>query len=1706
MTPTMNRTPPTIPLPDVPVQEVDHFSLMKSLKNTSIGIRNKIRVFQTKFKKSKFVVPDDNEEIIWMLKAYYDRSLFEDPGVIEDAYEPELKYLACDKDMMMLLFDLKKFQRTTQALRLRYASKMDTVAVHVILMLCDGFKKNRLNSLKNRQRPEFEPQGFADILTSLKMQHNVAPEVELKIDQLSEMFREAIKTVSDTATTVSSDYNDVFSKLVDLPVVLGIISTGILTMRTKEKSWLAAFAMFTTYYSYNHSEEVKTIATQIHKFVLDRFEQTEEIQMDSIEPQGFDTAPSFVSLAFALTSLVTMKEVPNKNWSSAFVKNFGQIPRIADGLAVCISTAINLMTQAMVFLKSKITDSPGLDWLSKTIPEVDSWAVKVEAIADEAHNGKLGLTSINRDRLYRLEMESAELSSKVHTGVEGFRVKSTIQAYGQILRKLMRPFAHMSLDKAAFRMEPVSMMLRGAPGVGKTWVINHLIVELLGRTLPLEELPAFQANYKTFVYNRAPETEYWDDYEGQAFCVMDDAFQARDMIGKPTEPLEFIRCINNHPYNLHMAAIENKGNVQFRSRFVLASTNMYTFKPESIFSVEALMRRFHFIVDVVPKKEYCTPETRDCKTYKDRRLNHDDVRLRDEFGKIRFNADIYEFVEVHFHDLKNNPQSFSYGKVRDFRQFIDLITETYHNKCEISDLYLGDVATRISQIVEERNIVPQGLEKLRFADHLNSKIESKFDDQFALHFKDAHLLKRLDSLISSRSEMKFMGYKAILEHIGCVQEDAYVEIVNGHLLPENVDIMKFTFYLELVLGEEEFSDDFLAKLRPKIFPGMDQFLVEARKFKDELYEDFEKLKRFVLQKMEQYPLISLSLKFLGFASVALMLYRMFKPSQEFEMESYKHKERTGEIKVSKAASSGTFVAEGYKHKERTGEIKTKPVASSAFVAEAGGDQNNFEVCRALIRKSTYSLFFPDIEGRVGVITVLAGRVAIIPFHYIGLIRNRIQCGAFDEKSELRVKNEFQQMNQSIPIKNILDFKQTQALKERDLCVFILPDHFHQHTDLTKRFVSFENIEKSLDFKCTLSIPDEDFFTRERVNCHPMKNVRVVDRSGDAPEVWYITSAFSYECNTKKGDCGAVLSIDDKAVGPGKICGIHVAGNNTGTGISAAICRENVEEILTCYQSLGQYQYPPSEGIIGMEPQSLSSPAPGSFIPYGKLPTAIYSSPKSKIARSKVYGMWGPAKTSPARLRKFISDGVCIDPRVNAISRYGGIPSTKVDPLIAQACVDSLFSRFMRVTNMGSRHRPHVFSFEDAILGRPGVAFCDSIPRNTSAGYPHVLSPKAEFPGKSWYFGLGDDYDLLRPQCLELRKDVEQVIELARKGVRSSHVFVDTLKDERLIHSKVEIGKTRLVSAAPLVLTIATRMYFLDFSMFLMENRIRCHTAPGVNPYSEEWDLLSKMLLSKGDNIIAGDFSGYDSRQLTMVLMKICGAINVWYNDGEENAMIRTTLFQEVVNSIHVSGDTIYQWVSKLPSGHPLTTILNSLQAVILVHMCWVLLHEDGLRSTELFWEKVYICSFGDDNIMSVSADSKWFNQSAIAQTMLLLNQVYTDEAKTSGSDVFFRTLGEVSFLKRSFRYDKDLKRYLAPLSLDSLLETPYWYHENKERINVQRTIIDNTILELSLHSREIFDEWAPKVLQASRDHLGWIPAARTYEQCQAQCVGLTLHW
>jgi len=384
----------------------------------------------------------------------------------------------------------------------------------------------------------------------------------------------------------------------------------------------------------------------------------------------------------------------------------------------------------------------------------------------------------------------------------------------------------------------------------------------------------------------------------------------------------------------------------------------------------------------------------------------------------------------------------------------------------------------------------------------------------------------------------------------------------------------------------------------------------------------------------------------------------------------------------------------------------------------------------------------------------------------------------------------------------------------------------------------------------------------------------------------------------------------------------------------------------------------------------------------------------------------------------------------------------------------------------------IYTFEEAVLGVPTEKF-RAIPRATSAGFPMVFYTNK---GKKEIFGEGLDYDLTTPMCCDMRLRVQHILNSAARGERLSHIYMDFLKDELRSKAKNDAVATRLISCAPLDYTIAWRQMFGAYSAAMFRVNTNSGMAPGICTFAD-WSKLSRLLSSKGERCFDGDFKGFDSSEQPTVHMLALKMINRWYNDGPENARIREVLWLDLVHSRHLTGlgndqRYIVQWNKSLPSGHPFTTIINSIYSLFMLIASYIHLTGDRVG----FWTKVFSVTYGDDNVSNVADEiADIFNQATVSASLKeLFHMTYTSAHK--GAELGTTDeLTNMSFLKRGFGYENNV--VLCPLEVDSFYFTPYWCKNARLKNDIIVDTLENALEELSLHPPEVWDRLSQPIIE-----------------------------
>lgn len=572
----------------------------------------------------------------------------------------------------------------------------------------------------------------------------------------------------------------------------------------------------------------------------------------------------------------------------------------------------------------------------------------------------------------------------------------------------------------------------------------------------------------------------------------------------------------------------------------------------------------------------------------------------------------------------------------------------------------------------------------------------------------------------------------------------------------------------------------------------------------------------------------------------------------------------------------------------------------------------------------------------------------------------------------------------------------------------------------------------------------------------------------------------YSAPVRSGDCGGVITLDDVRRSGGAIAlGLHFGGRvGVGRGLGVVVTQEMVQQALTTLAPVID-DFEADARKQGFELQNGGDMRlnTGSFVHLGSVPVPVSSPVVSRLVRNPItFERFGENHKRPAYLRPFVDDsGERVFPMMKALDKYANLDvGADVPDLLVVTHV--AMSKFSALT---LHHPRRLLSFEESVVGVPELEI-RSVTRGTSAGFPFVLSSTGA--GKTDFFGKDDQFDLSTPKAIELRLRVEDIIAKAADGVRLAHVYRDFLKDETRKHSKVDAGETRLISSAALDYVLAWRMMFGAFQSAVFKTRVDSGMAPGVNPYSE-WNRVAYNLQRCGRQCFDGDFAAYDAGESPEVHAALLNYINSWYDDGATNARIRSVLWRDLVNSRHLGGlepqcDTLYQWTKGMPSGHPFTTIVNSMYCLVVMASAY----QKCTGRITTFWDDCHVVTYGDDNVTNVcDAVAPVFNQATVAAAVKeLFGYEYTSSRK-DGSLMTTVPIESLSFLKRGFRLEAGVWR--APLELDSCLRSMYWTSaRGTAKLRAQTADdLDAAQRELSLHPPEVWETYMPTIQEIRKD-------------------------
>jgi hypothetical protein len=634
---------------------------------------------------------------------------------------------------------------------------------------------------------------------------------------------------------------------------------------------------------------------------------------------------------------------------------------------------------------------------------------------------------------------------------------------------------------------------------------------------------------------------------------------------------------------------------------------------------------------------------------------------------------------------------------------------------------------------------------------------------------------------------------------------------------------------------------------------------------------------------------------------------------------------------------------------------------------------------------------------------------------------------------------------------------------RDLCLLHLP-FLPPRKDITQYFAS-----KDFDVRA-----NGIYLKRMRdgsLETLPFKSATRVTRMLSVFNIFNSVNSWDASPNepTVVGDCGMPMILDSQ-LGP-IIVGLHVAGNET-TCRATGVTREWISENADRFKSLTLQTSTPSlstptvtKDLTTLHHKSVfrymetgTANVYGSFLGFRRQPKTMV---EDTIFKDYLLNHGYTTKYTAPMM------GGYIPKRIAALDLCR--PVQKMDQSILQKCADAYFNDIVNNLPREEWELIHPYDNFTTVNGAAGISYVDAINRGTSAGFP--WSKKKHFLNES-VPPRGEILDPVMPVD-EVMTRVYDIENSYRTDKRAYPVFTAHLKDEPVTFKKREMGKTRVFCGAPYDYVVVVRKYLLSVVRVIQRNRFVFESAPGTIAQSKEWHNIYEYLVEHGqDRIVAGDYKAFDKRMPAQLMLM---AYDVVYRmcekagySPEELKMVRGIATDTSFPLVDYFGDLV-EFVGSNPSGHPLTVIINGIANSLYMRYCYYVLNPSEECTT--FKENVNLMTYGDDNIMGVSKCINWFHHTSIAHALAKIDVTYTMADKEAES-VPFINISNASFLKRYWRFDKDLGYFVCPLEHDSIEKSLMTWVRSKTIVSEEQgvAVLSSVVREYFFYGKRIFNQ------------------------------------
>lgn len=1505
-----------------------------------------------------------------------------------------------------------------------------------------------------------------------------APETLREVSERADQMSTAIATITDLAGQVKSMINTVYEALCKyVPVsIVGAMLIGLLywisgSQKCPSLLWSALCSCVAFYLG-------ESVWDLIKEHVLSANDEVKE-------QSGFGwCGPALIMAMFGKY----FSDPRSKSSISGVMNLIGAVPRASAGLEAIFAWIVGAAQKAYDYV-AHIFNLPRYKFAAKYAEEIEEIIEEVYKMEQEVLDAESPKITARFERLKQLQLEIVNLKRHYKQQQDVLLILERLQHKISALAAPLRAAIGVG---SGYTQLPVSVVMDGNPGVGKTMIIQNLATTVAKLVGLAEDMTPAQASKLVFI--KPFNSEYFEGYHGQPFMLFDDFMMKKATPADVTNGLtDLMTYYSSFTATVNMAACENKGMIPFDSKFLIMTSNLRNLHQcntdQLLIEPEALKRRVDMHYEVGVRPQYQMGEK--CTIGQPWRLDYS--KFEEELEKCKGAETVLGSFPWHIWEVKpaywgdNRKFGFTPGTGRPMLSLILEMVSRYKSRKDSHKCAL-ESAAKILQCK------PESDDEIR---ELKQKI-----DAAAAH-GGGHEIAIKQCPIKSKSpeievfediEFKEQGFEFMRSWVPPKVDDihqAFPELCSGRLLAAQRAQELAKSLQDFNVAENARDESFISvsssfdtctehlkeKLkdskeeRKSLLIATKQALGRIARRVCDFWRDKTLIQKLLLASM--VPALALV------AQVALSVWSWLKKNLLGWTEK-------GEI----VEQSNTPGWKAKPFKEQSADIK--------------------EGEHAFVYNNSFKLTLEEYGGGVVVLgqaIYLFQDYCIMPLHFQTKMIKAIESGSIGRDSVMKWHAcRVGSCTMEVRVGDFLDFKRVEC-EDRDLLMVRTGRLNVAMKDIRKFVVHRADLIKTSGNSSRLDTARmADDFETLRPYGERVTFISTSFRYGTFPtligKTWH-KELLSYGAVTMAGDCGAPVCLTTSAYTQCRVfCGLHVGLRGFSDARGTVFCTEIMNDMLarmdvvspnpvkreaTFAETVEQAGLEIPAGFdveecmrmpfAGMSASDAEAEDFGSFQPIGLL-TKPVSSPVQTVFMSTfvLHDNVFPEleyTDRPMRLAPFLVDeGVMEYPMVEALKPYAG-NIRSIDTDLAFSAITEAMEPFSAATvDVLGR----VWTVEEAFVGCNGAK---GIPLGTSMGLPGCI----DYKNKRDFLDGMTEWDFANPKLCQLVEEVKGLERMLKDGVRPFFLARGFLKDETRAKGK----KARYIAGTNIHYYVLCRMYFGQIVSSQMRTYEKSGMCPGINPY-KDWGWLYHFLRSKGVDAWDGDFTGFDTSQQPQLLNMCLKYINEWYyarSDDKEQCLldsaVREILFMDLLNSKHAVGrgtmaTHVVQWVRSLPSGHFLTTFINSMLSMSVVVAAYRKIV--GKRD---FWEHCRICSLGDDNCVGVDQETlPKFNQITCAKVLKQeFSMIYT--AGRKGEKLTESVpWDKMSFLQRTFREKNGV--IVGPIRLKSIFGC--FLHVKKGSPSYMNEVakqnVETALCELSLHDEATWRQYVGRLCEIAR--------------------------